>query len=136
MHGTDMVTITREQLISIVEQHGTLGDKGFDPFVTKEDRDELKRDVHRVGLACEVLSHLGVKKTPLTAVSSYGLKHIVEENLRERGWGNIYIAQGSLIAAAIHLGIPYRPIQGLRSVVFCVTMRSVRRIAAKTNWIL
>lgn len=59
-------------------------------------------------LACDFLAYYPMRRTINYRASSYGLKHRAEGFHRERGITGAYVGNGSLIAAALHLGFSYR----------------------------
>ncbi|ACU34547.1 hypothetical protein [Actinosynnema mirum] len=85
-------------------------------------RDELRRSAADVIEVCQWLrENIRPIKTPQQR--SYGLKHLVEQNIGK------YVSNGELIAAALMAGYPMGPIDGPNT-VFGMSQRDVNRLRA------
>ena len=66
---------------------------------------------------CEWLSAMKAVQTP--DESSYGLKHVAEEEIG-------YVTNGVFIAAAVHCGFPYKLANGSENVLFGISKKSIK----------
>ena len=89
---------TKKDLKRVIKQEPTLSDIGMNS--SGSDRQNWPVDFKSFKICCKWLSKFKQVKTP--QFNSYFLKHVVE---RLEG---VYISNGALIAAAIHLKIPMR----------------------------
>lgn len=81
-------------------------------------RELLRDEEEGFRLCCEWLSQCQRRKTVNEKLgSSYLLKHLVES------WCEKYVSNGSLIAAAVHLGIPYKTYLGSPNVNLALSGR-------------
>ncbi len=114
--------ITRSDILAVMEAHPLLTHFGmgiyFDRNKTLEERNRdfeanrksLANAENECERACQFLTHVNARKTIDTRSSSYGLKHAVErymKNLAEVE--NPYVANGSFIVAALHMGFEMAP---------------------------
>jgi len=91
------------------------------------DRTELRRSIEDIRKTREWLRKNVVKiKTITTDVTSYGLKHLAEEDIG-------YITNGVFIAAAIIEGYGYRMLRDSLNVEFAMSKRSIRAICERQN---
>ena len=103
--------MTKSEIANVMKKHPALNEFGYNfPSKSgesvaerkrrlKKHRSNLMESVNQCSLCEEWLSGLNRRKTVNDrAPSSYGLKHKVES------WAGLYVTNGSLIAAAIHLG--------------------------------
>ncbi|MCV6610651.1 MAG: hypothetical protein OIF55_07785 [Amphritea sp.] len=109
-------TMTVADIASVMERYPLLNRFGFDKNYDYRSRDERERmfqsgksallkAVDECNRACLFLHHVKPRKTIDWIRSSYGLKHNVENYIRAfQGTGNHYVANGSFICAALHMG--------------------------------
>lgn len=125
--------MTSADIAAVMEKEPLLNDFGIGLFLngrgrTKEQREAefrenraaLLRSAEGCSLACEWLSRREKIKTTNRRHNSYGYKHMVE-----RAAGK-YITNGAFIAAAIHLGFPYRIDADSPNVCFGIAERSLK----------
>jgi hypothetical protein len=108
----------QRQLNKLINAHPDLSNSGFRAnwkhfgyYRSQEEyeidfashRQYLREHLDEVNLSLEWLSQCPRKKTINTSYSSYSYKHHVEK--AGSPW---YVTNGDLIAAVLHLGIPYR----------------------------
>lgn len=85
---------------NILKQEPTLTGFGITADVNTNGFSE--KEIGQIETCIKWLSEKKVQKKIEMLVTSYGIKHIIEREL------NTYISNGCLIAAVIHLGIPYK----------------------------
>jgi len=95
----------------------------------EESRNLLLQATDQFDRACQWLSmQKRTKNINKKALSSYGLKHCVEGWSRDRSVLNPYVANGVLIAAAIHLGFQYEQLDELNPNVYLnISKRLIER---------
>jgi len=117
-------TMTAADVRSVLEKHWELTHFGMGPNKSNSEgassyreaiergQAELLRALGECNLACAFLRHVDKRKTiNPKAGSSYGLKHAAQgfvRRLKTGGPDNGYVANGSFICAAIHMGFEYR----------------------------
>lgn len=75
-----------------------------------EEREKLSRAVEECNRAIQFLMHAEKRKTINYGRTSYGLKHRVEHYMKNRpDVENYYVANGSFICAAVHMGFKFVP---------------------------
>ena len=91
----------------------TLTPNGIESKLTgdKFDDDYLEQ----INTCIEWLETKKTQKTLNRISSSYGIKHIIERELKT------YVCNGAFIAAVIHLGIPYRRIKNSRNIFVAIS---------------
>lgn len=91
-----------------------------------KNRAALLEAIDECNKACMFLRHVNKRKTLNDSYGSYGLKHRVEHYMKRiEGVDNYYVANGSFICAAIHLGFEYDQIRPLSpNALFNVSSRS------------
>lgn len=103
---------TREDFLAIIEKHPYLSNWGLgdecaykrSKVELQESRESLKREFEGFIDAYNWLKEREYLKSP-GRYSSYGWKHAMEH---ETG---TYVTNGAFIAAALHLGIPYKQVK-------------------------
>lgn len=115
--------MTVADIRTVMDDHHWLTHYGigtfYNPNDSREERDEnLKRNrqelldaVNECNRACRFMHYIKPRKSIDTGKkSSYGLKHVAERYLRALpGHMDHYIANGSLICAALHMGYRIEP---------------------------
>ena len=104
--------MTHNDITAVLAHEPTLAMPGFAirqdirPHAQREmfrdARDELLASSEMCTRICEWLGPVPRQKTISTFITSYQIKHHCEYDF------NAYVGNGQLIAAAIHLGIPYK----------------------------
>lgn len=98
-----------------------------------EGRAHLLKSVDACNKVCQWLGQIDKIKTINDRHSSYGLKHVAEEDIG-------YITNGVFITAAIHCGFPYRIKPGRPNVEFGMSEKSIKAVMrhqkqeGKKNW--
>lgn len=87
-------------LTKILKIEPTLTPNGIESSITGELFDEDY--FHQIETCIGWLKTKKTQKTINSKTGSYGIKHIIERELKT------YVCNGALIAAVIHLGIPYK----------------------------
>lgn len=87
-------------------------------------RQSLSEDTNSFEKVCQWLNDQGISKikTMNRNHTSYGYKHMVEENLGG------YISNGIFIAAAIHCGFDYKITPGSLNVEFNISEKSISKL--------
>lgn len=118
-------TVERAAIEAVMTKEPNLTHFGFGVFDSHKKTPEVRKSelaegrqsmltAHAVDefmRACEYLARRGKRATISKSGTSYGLKHAAERYHRNKdGNGDNYIANGMLIAAAVHLGFKVRPV--------------------------
>jgi hypothetical protein len=126
------MSMTRDDIAVVMERVPLLNDHGIGLFdgdrgrsreerevIFREDRARLLGSEASCSKACEWLGDKAGTKTINRRHSSYGLKHLAEEEIG-------YLTNGAFIAAAIHCGFPYRLVHDSPNVLFGISERSLK----------
>ena len=126
-----MKTLTKDDIVAVVARVPMLNEMGVGiPYTgtrySKEERaarlakaqERLLDSVEDCNKVCVWLSTKAKIKTVNKRHTSYGLKHIAEEEIG-------YVMNGVFIAAAIHLGFPYQLISDNPNVYFGISEKSL-----------
>lgn len=113
--------------------------KGLTPFGWESGAEFRLSDFNPVELYAAyecVVHHLKKYKTRHKInrnVSSYGLKHVVEEAVRTPDTKLGYVSNGTMILAMLHAGFEMERIEGSPNCHFNVTQKSLDTLFKKTN---
>lgn len=112
--------------MGVYDERKKLRINGADAVATEleKERADLRLAVDEVRAAADWISRQERSARANKSHSSYGYKHHVERWFRKRG-GNVYVANGSFIAAAVGLGWNLIPIPDSPNVGFCFAERTV-----------
>ncbi len=134
--GTVATRMTKDDIAAVMERVPLLNDHGiglFDGFrgysraeraaIFRKDREMLLGSEESCTRICEWLRDKAKRKTMNPRYSSYGLKHLAEDEIGE------YVTNGAFIAAAIHCGFPYRLIDESPNVLFGISEKSLKAAA-------
>lgn len=124
--------MTREQIQAVMDKVTALNAYGIGTYweMWQKPRDERLawRARERESLllssaecekVCEWLEGIVKRKTVNEKVTSYTLKHLVEQEMGG------YVCNGAFIAAAIHCGFTYKTYPGSPNVCFGISHRSI-----------
>lgn len=124
-----------QALVEVMDQHPRLTNHGFgiyrDPKDSAEDRSRkleegrraLAGDAERVGKIVDWLNqNVKTIKSINTRQSSYGLKHLAEDDIG-------YVTNGAFIAACLILNVPTRPAPP--NAYFGISERSIKALDAR-----
>jgi hypothetical protein len=120
-------------LQEVVNQVSDLADFGFCGITDKEE--DFRRDLESLlarqeqfEKVCEwIRSNLRPQRTFNQRRSSYALKHVAEADMEH------YCTNGLLIAAMIHCGYAWRPVEATPNAAFKVSEGSVREVLRRVN---
>lgn len=130
--------MTQDDIQRIMDEVADLNDFGIGVFQQRrrpedecrtklaEGKRELLNSVDACNRVCEWLRQFDKIKTINDHRSSYGLKHIAENDIG-------YVTNGVFIAAAIHCGYPYRIEPGHPNVCFGISMKSIKAVMHRQN---
>ena len=121
--------MTKEEFENAIKANPTLTTHGFGVDSGQEESFDIERaklsDCYNEALKCEEFLSL-CKRTvhPHTSLgSSYGFKHAVERYTDQEG-NHLYIPEGALILAALHLGFKMKPKEGTTSVYLNISKKT------------
>ncbi len=103
------------------------------------NKEELRNAVDECNRACRFIAHLDKRQTFNNFSTSYGLKHQVEHFLSyQDDIDNTYIANGSFICAAIHMGFKVKESYLSPNAIFNISSKSPvllwRKLSEKSSW--
>ena len=121
--------MTKEEFENVITAHPTLTIQGFGVDEGQEQSFDIERDkllnCYNEALVCEEFLDL-CRRTinPHTSLgSTYGFKHAVERYAKKQG-NDLYIPEGVLILAALHLGFKMKPKEGTTSVYLNISKKT------------
>ena len=130
--------MTRNDIQRIMDEVSGLNDFGIGVFGQRkkkpderakelaEGRAQLLESVEACNKVCDWLVQVDKIKTINTGQTSYGLKHIAENDIG-------YITNGVFITAAIYCGFPYRINPGSPNVNFGMSKKSLNVIQKRQS---
>jgi hypothetical protein len=122
--------MTNQEFENIIAANPSLTTHGFgidgNPGETFETERAKLHDCYDEALACEefLLACKRTKQPQKQLGSTYRFKHVVERFVDRRKRESIYIREGALILAAIHLGFQMKPKAGATSVYLNISKRT------------
>lgn len=119
--------MTRDDIAAVMSRVPMLNDFGVGIGISgiNEDgdiehlRESLLNSSSQCTKICEWLRGKQKRKSVNKSMSSYGLKHLVEDAIGE------YVTNGQFIAAAIHSGFTYKLIPDSPNVYFGISEKSI-----------
>lgn len=123
---------TKKDFLKIIKSHLDLSEWGMgDPWaykINKVDKEESRLSLQKNGLeefkiSCKWLSKVEKRKTVNPKRSSYGWKHIVENDM------NHYISNGAFIVAVLYMEIQYKRNEGSPNINVGISEKALRNDA-------
>ena len=122
--------MTKIEFENVIAASPSLTTHGFGIDGNPGEYFELEReklsDCYDEALACAefLLACMRTKEAHTDLGSTYGFKHSVERFVKKRKNQSLYIPEGALIVAAIHLGFQMKPKEGTTSVYLNISKKT------------
>jgi hypothetical protein len=109
--------MTKQEFEQFIDKHPGLTTHGIGvdngKYTIEEEHENLKDCYEPFIACCETLEkQYELSKKKKDKLSSYTLKHVVERYSKD-----LYVPEGALVAAVIHLGLPYERIEKTTGII-------------------